>query len=282
MIAGVVGLGRMGSGIACRLAAAGQLGAVWDLQPIQMGAALVAPVSQMVHMADVLLFAVPTTAQIREALHGIAIPAGRIVVDLTTSDPEQGAALARDLQGRGVDYLDAAMSGGAQGAANGTLTLMVGGEDDTLARARPVLDRIATRIFHLGPAGRGQAMKLVHNAILHATYLANCEGLRMAERAGISAADAVAVLNAGNARSYVSEVRFPRDILREVPQAKSAVATLAKDLALAATMAGRLDAPSPYTQMTARLLAQACATGDPARDFGLLFREFDSLTEAPP
>jgi 3-hydroxyisobutyrate dehydrogenase len=119
---------------------------------------------------------VPTTADVRTALAGVEVPAGRVVVDLTTSDPLDGAALAADLAAVGVGYLDAAMTGGAQGAADGTLSLMIGGEAEVLARVRPVLERFASRLFHLGPAGRGQAMKLVHNAILHATYLATCEG----------------------------------------------------------------------------------------------------------
>jgi 3-hydroxyisobutyrate dehydrogenase len=276
-MAGVIGLGRMGAGISARLAAAGRLAAVWDLRPPEASPAPVLTVARMAEQAEFLLFAVPTTSDIQAALSGVDLPAGRIVVDLTTSDPDTGAALARSLAAQGVGYLDAAMSGGAKGAADGTLTLMIGGETAVLDRARDVLSTFAARLFHLGPAGRGQAMKLVHNAILHATYLATCEGLRMAERSGIDAETAVAVLNAGNARSYVSEVRFPRDVLKDVPSTQSAVATLAKDLALAAGLAEQLGAPAPYAQMTSRLLAEAAATGDPARDFGLLFREFDAI-----
>jgi 3-hydroxyisobutyrate dehydrogenase len=280
MIAGVVGLGRMGAGIAARLADAGVLGGAWDLRLPEAVPGPVMPVGQMAQVCEVLLFAVPTTADVRAALAGVEVPVGRVVVDLTTSDPLDGAALAADLAAVSVGYLDAAMTGGAQGAAEGTLSLMIGGEAEVLARVRPVLERFASHLFHLGPAGRGQAMKLVHNAILHATYLATCEGLRLAERAGIPAADAAAVLNAGNARSYVSEVRFPRDILKPEPSAKSAVGTLAKDLALMAGMAARMGAPAPYANMTADMLAVACQTGDPARDFGLLFREFDQVAEA--
>jgi 3-hydroxyisobutyrate dehydrogenase len=280
MIAGVVGLGRMGAGIADRLAAAGRLGAVWDVAPVGAAPAAVLPVAAMAGMVDVMVFAVPTTKDIRAAIDGVDLRAGSIVVDLTTSDPEEGAALAADLGRVGVGYLDAAMTGGAQGAADGTLTLMVGGEAEVLARARGLLDCFAAKVFHLGPAGRGQAMKLVHNAILHATFLATCEGLRLAERAGIDARLAVDVLNAGNARSYVSEVRFPRDVLKAEPSARSAVATLAKDLGLAEAMAGRMGAPAPFAAMTARMLQAACDAGDPARDFGRLFREFDAVAEA--
>jgi 3-hydroxyisobutyrate dehydrogenase len=276
-MAGVIGVGRMGAGIAARLAGVGRLASVWDSQPISASPAPVLPIAQMAKRAEILLFAVPTTGDIRTALSDVTLPRGCIVVDLTTSDPEDGASLAIELASRGVGYLDAAMTGGAQGAQDGTLTLMIGGEAENLDRARTVLECFATRLFHLGPAGHGQAMKLVHNAILHATFLATCEGLRMAERVGIDAALAVAVLNAGNARSYVSEVRFPRDVLKDQPSARSAVATLAKDLALAEGMAARLAAPAPYTQMTAQLLASAQGSGDPTRDFGLLFREFDGL-----
>jgi 3-hydroxyisobutyrate dehydrogenase len=280
MKAGVVGLGRMGRGIAARLAAAGRLGAVWDLRLPDVPPAAAMPPRQMAEAAEVLLFAVPTTAEIAAALDGVDIPPGRIVVDLTTSDPAEGEGLSRALGARGVGYLDAAMTGGAQGAAEGTLALMIGGEAEVLERVRPVLDCLATRLFHLGPAGRGQAMKLVHNAILHTTFLATCEGLRIAERLGIPAAEAVAVLNAGNARSYVSEVRFPRDVLKSEPSAKSAVATLAKDLALAAGMAARIGAPAPFAGMTAELLAAACTIAAPDRDFGRLFAEFDRMVEA--
>jgi 3-hydroxyisobutyrate dehydrogenase len=273
----LVGLGRMGRGIADRLAGAGRLVGVWDVMPRDGAPAPFLPPVALAGMVDVMLFAVPTTADIRAALQGVTLPEGRVVVDLTTSDPADGAALAAELAAGGVAYVDAAMTGGAQGAAEGRLTLMAGGDVATLARLADTFGLFAQKVFHLGPAGSGQAMKLVHNAILHATYLATCEGLRMAERAGIDAATATAVLNAGNARSFVSEVRFPRDILKPEPSAQSAVVTLAKDLSLAEGFARRLGAPSPYADLTAHLLSLAATTGDPARDFGRLFREYDDF-----
>ncbi len=278
---GLVGLGRMGRGIARRLDAAGLLAAAWDTAGGAFARAglsdAVAEAPPAAMAARVLLFAVPTTAQVRAALSGVALPAGTLVVDLTTSDPEEGRALAAELAAGGVGYVDAAMTGGAAGAEAGTLALMCGGEAAALAHAGPVLAAFAARIFHLGPVGAGQAMKLVHNAILHATFLATCEGVRLAERAGIAPARAVEVLNAGNARSYVTEVRFPRDILGGTHAAKSAVGTLAKDLGLAEGFAARLGAPVPYARLTARMLARAAAMGEPSRDFALLFPEFDAF-----
>lgn len=277
----VIGLGQMGRGIARRIAAAGALAGVCDALPAAVAEAGLGPdiptgtVADMAARADVLLFAVPTTADIRAGMAGVALNPRQIVVDLTTSDPAESRALAAALSPAG--YLDAAMTGGAAGADAGTLTLMVGGADDVQTRARPVLELIATTVITLGPAGAGHAMKLVHNLILHTIFLANCEGLRLAERAGIDPAAAVAVLNAGNARSFVSEVRFPRDILSGTMQARSRVANLAKDLGLAVDWAARLDAPAPFGRLTESILSQAVAQGMAAADFALLYLAYGDL-----
>ena len=203
------------------------------------------------------------------------------MVDLTTSEPETGRALAARLAERGVFYVDAAMSGGGAGAAAGTLTLMAGGAPEDMDRLAPVFDVIADRVFHLGPVGSGQTMKLVHNMILHTTFLATCEGLWLARAAGLDAAAAVEVLNAGNARSYVSEVRFPRDILSGAMACRSEVRNLAKDLAMADGLARALGAANPYGAMTAALLARAAGDLGMAQvDFSHLFPEFPRLVEA--
>ena len=103
----------------------------------------------------------------------------------------------------------------------------------------------------------------------------------MAERAGLDPAQAVAVLNAGNARSFVSEVRFPRDILSGTMQARSKIGTLEKDLGLAVDFAERLGAPAPYGRLTHDLLANAVAKGRGAEDFAWLYPTFDSLAGEP-
>jgi len=281
--AGLVGLGRMGRGIAGRLAANGHLGGIWDIEPERANAIAgqhhvsVGPPRDLVSDGcQVLLFAVPTSVDVETALRGLDAP-GLLVVDLSTSDPAHSSNLAQDLAARGIAYADAPMSGGAAGAEAGTLSLMVGAAQIDLQRLSPLLSTFAAKITHLGPAGSGHAMKLVHNAILHATFLATCEGLRLAERAGIGLAQAVDVLNAGNARSYVSEVRFPRDILSGTLAAQSAVGTLAKDLRLACDFAEASGAPAPFTALTSQLLGHAAARAPADRDFALLFVEFDDI-----
>ena len=282
---GVVGLGQMGAGIARNLDRAGILSGAFDINSkafAELGLSKNvrhASVAELCEIANVLLFAVPATGVIRDSLDGIAGRFGQTVIDVTTSNPAESQALATDLGAGGRHYLDAAMTGGAAGADTGRLTLMVGGRADVLAACRPVLDAIATEIFHIGPAGSGHAMKLVHNMILHSNFLANCEGLRMAERAGLDLDQAVAVLNAGNARSFVSEVRFPRDILNGTMNARSQVSNLEKDLGLAVDYAEQLEARAPFGALTRAVLAQAVSAGKADADFSWLFPAYEDLVD---
>ncbi len=284
MKAAVVGLGQMGAGVARNLDKAGLLSGVFDTNPTAFAKLGLsrdvghAPVAQLCTIADAVLFAVPSTSVVRRCLDGVAGREGQIIVDLTTSSPAESQALAADLA-PGRHYLDAAMTGGAAAADAGELALMVGGRADVVAVCRPLLDAISSKIFHVGPVGAGHAMKLVHNMILHSNFLANCEGLRMAERAGLDLDQAVAVLNAGNARSYVSEVRFPRDILSGSMNARSQVSNLEKDLGLAVDYAATLQARAPFAALTHAILAEAVFTGKSDVDFSWLFPAYEDLVD---
>ncbi|MDB4213504.1 NAD(P)-dependent oxidoreductase [Octadecabacter sp.] len=278
MRVGVVGLGQMGRGIAHNLEGAGLLGAVCDIDDAATGGFAARSLfgQDLVDACDVIMFAVPSTAQIANTISGCS-GANTLLVDLTTSDPALSAKLANDVAQRGFNYIDAAMTGGAAGADAGTLTLMVGGASDHFDTCQPIFDAIAKQIFHLGPVGSGHAMKLVHNLILHSSFMATCEGLRLARRAGLDVNAAVDVLNAGNARSFVTEVRFPRDILSGSMNARSTIANLQKDLGLAVDFAATLEGPAPYTALTSQLLNTARDRGQAQTDFSHLFRLFDDL-----
>lgn len=281
----VVGLGQMGRGIARNLDSHQVLVAANDVNKDAFAAADFsgrvrnADIAQMLSDVDIIVFAVPSTQQISQALAGHSSSNGQVIIDLTTSHPSESQALEADLQARGFWYLDAAMTGGAAGADAGSLTLMVGGPDRIVARCKPVFDIIASKVFHLGPAGSGHAMKLIHNLILHSSFLATCEGLRVAERAGIDVNQAVEVLNAGNARSFVTDTRFPRDILSGTMMARSQISNLEKDLGLAQQFGEQLDGKIPYTSMTRAILTEALAAGHAGTDFSHLFPLYEELVD---
>jgi 3-hydroxyisobutyrate dehydrogenase len=288
---GVIGLGQMGRGIAANLGRAGLLRAVFDIDPEASGRAGLAaevawlPPSEIGNTCGTVLFVVPASPQIESCLSG---PDGllaqradqQVLVDLTTSYPADTLRLARMAEQAGRAYLDCGMTGGAAGADAGTLTLMAGGDGEVIERARPVLETIAKRIFHVGPSGAGHALKLVHNMILHSVFLATCEGCRVAERAGIDLEKAIEVFNAGNARSFITETRFPRHILSGTFDGRSTVSNLAKDLGMAARFAREIGAPARYGPLTSALLDKAVENGMGRQDFTRLYQRIDELLEA--
>ena len=282
---GVVGLGQMGRGIARNLDRADILRCAHDLAGSMFAEAGLSaavgdvPPAEMAALCDVILFVVPASPQIESSLDGVlaASRPDQILVDLTTSYPADTLRLAEKARSAGRGYIDCGMTGGAAGAAAGTLTLMAGGDPDVMARVRPVLDAIAAKVFHVGRSGSGHTLKLLHNMVLHTTFLATCEGCLAAERAGLDLGAVIEVFNAGNARSFVSEVRFPRHILSGTFDGNSYVGTLAKDLGMAARYVAEIGAPAAYGPLTSRLLDEAVAQGLAREDFTRLYEHYEEL-----
>lgn len=280
----VIGLGNMGRGIARNLDRAGRLAAAWDVaEGARANAALSAdvalvPPSQFGRM-KFIMFVVPGSAQIAEMLPGL-LPRphdGETLIDLTTSHPaktKQNAAMAL---ATGRCYVDCGMSGGAMGADSGKMALMVGGADDAVAACKGVFDAIAGTVTHVGPSGAGHAIKLLHNMVCHTNFMVVSEAGRLAERAGIPIETAIKVFNAGNARSYISEQRFPNHILSGKFDGRSTVSNLAKDLAMADDFANEFGEANAYTALTARILAKAMEKGLGNVDFTKLYEEYEEL-----
>ena len=285
---GVVGLGNMGGGIARNFKRAGVPLMVWDVAPAARNAFMetagieIAPPGEMAAGCDAIFFVVPATPEITSCFEGndgvLAKAAkGLVVYDFTTSDPVATKKLAARATTHGIAYLDAGMSGGATGADAGTLTLMIGGDKAAFDRTRYLLDAIAKQIFHLGPSGAGHTMKLIHNMVCHTIFLATCEGGRVAEAAGIKLADMINVVNLSNARSYASEVRFPKHILSGKWDARSRVYNLRKDLTMAVGMADALHTKVPLGKVTRDFLDVAIDQGMTDTDYSRLYERFDEI-----
>jgi len=283
----VIGLGNMGRGIARNLDRAERLAAAWDIgdavrtkAQLSSDVALVPP-SQFGRLGFIL-FVVPGSAQIEEMMPGIlARPhEGETLIDLTTSDPANTKANAAKVRASGREYVDCGMSGGALGADSGKMALMVGGATDAVASCKPVFDVIAGAVTHVGPSGAGHTIKLLHNMVCHTNFLVVTEAGRLAERAGIPLETAIKVFNAGNARSYISEQRFPNHILSGKFDGRSTVSNLAKDLAMANAFANQIGEANAYTALTAEILAKAIEKGMAGEDFTRLYEQYDELVKA--
>ncbi len=188
--------------------------------------------------ADVVLTCLPTSAEVEALLGGAAgletgLAGGTLVLDCTSGDPATSRRIAARLAARGIAFADAPVSGGTNGAEAGTLTVMVGGDDATFARAEPVLQAFGRRIEHLGPVGAGHAMKAVNNALLAVNIRAFAEGFAALVKTGVPARRALEVLNASSGRSFVSEALAPERVLSGAFPLTFRLALLEKDVDIA-------------------------------------------------
>jgi 3-hydroxyisobutyrate dehydrogenase len=287
---GVIGLGNMGRGIATNLAKAGFSTVVWDVFPDalkrfeKMANVSVAEPAIMAAQCALIYLVVPASPEIDTLLkgkQGILANARKnlVLFDLTTSDPVYTKKLAKRSINKGVEYLDAGMSGGAPGADAGKLTLMVGGNRKSFTRTKRFSDAISEKVFFVGPSGAGHTLKLVHNMTCHANFLTLCQAGKMAEKSGIELADMIDVFNSANARSFISQERFPSHILSKKWDARSRVYNLHKDLNMAVTLGKKLKTDVSMGQGTLNFLTNAMATGMSEMDFSLLYRDFDKITK---
>lgn len=158
---------------------------------------------------------------------------GTIIADMTTTDPEYSKRIAKRLSANGIEYLDSPISGGALGAQNAQLVIMVGGKKEAHERCLPVFKPISQCIVYMGESGSGQSVKLIHNQLSFTTFFAVCEAVILGEKLGLSADAMIEVFNHGTARSFATEVRFPKFILADKFDMGVPFSTAYKDISLA-------------------------------------------------
>jgi 3-hydroxyisobutyrate dehydrogenase len=264
---GFVGLGDMGGPMARHVVGRGFPTTVADVRPdpvaalVSAGAKPAETPAEVAETADVIAVCVVDDAQAAAVVNGegglrAALRPGQVVVLHSSVRPDTAEALAAAVRACGADLLDAPVSGSRPAVEAAALTLMVGGSADALERARPVLDAYAGRIFHLGPVGAGQSMKLVNNIMLHLNHLVALEALRLATAGGIAEADAVEVVNASSGRSWVTETwGLIDDMLRDHPQAgtDAIVPLMSKELWNAVVVGRGLGIALPFTALGTQL-----------------------------
>lgn len=220
MSVGYIGLGDMGGALAKRLHLTHPLVA-YDLNRINLeqlvasGAKAANGLPDLAASCDVIFLCLPTSEHVQQVIFGAdglatALRQGTMIIDQTTGDPTQTRKMAAELSTRGIALVDAPVSGGAQGATAGTISIMVGASAELLDRARPFLDAISSNVFHAGDVGAGHVMKLINNMISGTQRLLSLEGLALAARNGIDPAKATEILSAGGARNAFLAESAPR------------------------------------------------------------------------
>ena len=223
MKVGFIGLGAMGRPMALHLQQAGHELFVWARRP-QSAAGLpatrCATPAELGRRCDVVFTVVTSSADVESIALGAdglceGMAAGTVLVDCSTIAPESARHIASELTKRGIDMLDAPVSGGEQGAINATLAIMAGGEAAVLERVRPLLECLGQRIVHIGPNGAGQVAKACNQIIMVAAIEAAAEAMRLAAASGVDCAKVRQALSGGSAASRVLDVMGERMVKRD-------------------------------------------------------------------
>jgi 3-hydroxyisobutyrate dehydrogenase len=281
---GFIGTGVMGSSMAKNLLSKGHTLAVFNRTReraralLDAGAAWCESPAEVARRSELVITIVGTPKDVEGIYRGPEgildnVAAGSLLIDMTTSDPELAAALAAQGKGRGVDVLDAPVSGGDIGARNATLSIMVGGEATAFERARPVLLAMGKTIVHQGPAGAGQYTKLCNQIAIASTMLSVCESMAFAKAAGLDPARVLESITTGAANSWPLSNLMPRALAGDY-EPGFAVEHFTKDLAIALACAERLGLSLPGMSLAKRMYDELAKAGSGAKGTQVLLRRY--------
>lgn len=278
----VVGTGRMGAAMAVRLAGAGHELVLFNRTrsraeevAAQTGARVAGTAAEAAAGASTVLVSLADDAAVSATYAGpgglaAGLESGAVVLESSTVAPATVRSLEPLVSGRGAVLLDTPVSGSVPVVQRGELTILAGGDQAALDRARPALDSFARRVFHLGPLGAGATMKLAVNSIVHALNQAVAEALVLAERAGVDRAAAYQVFAASAAGAPYVQYKQEAFLHPDTTPPAFSLALVAKDLDLITDLAGEAGARMDLTAAGRALVDEALAAGYGARDLSAL------------
>lgn len=267
---GFIGLGIMGHPMAGHLAKAGFTMTVFDtsaaaiehLRDVHPEVAAVDSPAEVGAAADIVLTMLPDgecVQQVATGPNGLVetMTAGSLLLDTSSAQPWLTLATAAALAERGIDMIDAPVSGAQWGAEQANLVFMVGGDAEGVARVRPILDLLGRAVFHCGPLGSGHIMKSINNTITAMTFLATAEGLALGKRSGLDPAAMNQVLNESTGGSWITQNHIPQRILSRTFDDPFRLELMLKDVRIAAELARQLGVSLPFAAHCESVYEQA-------------------------
>ena len=252
-VIGIVGLGNMGGRIARRIVSAGRDVMGYDADPGRITDAGVRPaqsVAEVARGADAVLLSLPDSPVVEavvlaeeDGLRAHGHP-GQVVIDLTTAAPSSTVRLHAALAERGIELIDAGISGGAAAAEAGTLTIMAGGSAGALERVRWALEPFSAKVFHVGETGAGHTVKLLNNFLNAISLAATAEVMVAARKAGLDLQVVLDVLNAGSGVNFATLNRFPHIVRGDYLEGGLTGRLMMKDVQLYVDHLASLGVPS--------------------------------------
>jgi 3-hydroxyisobutyrate dehydrogenase len=292
MQVGFIGIGVMGRPMTLNLLKAEHHVTIYarhpekpEVQEVLNAGAKLAPSSRAVAMAsDIVITMLPNSPQVEEVVagpNGILEGArkGLIIIDMSTIAPAVSQKLAQQASVLGAHLLDAPVSGGSQGAVNGTLSIMVGGDREIFDKARPVLEAMGKKenIFHVGPNGAGEVIKLVNNTLVGAIAAAIAESLVLGVKAGADVDMMAKVIGVSAGASWQLANQFPLRAFNGSFQPGFMTDLLHKDLGLALDLAAENAVPMAITALTRQMYEMARAEGYGREDYTSLMKVLEQM-----
>ncbi len=283
---GFIGLGTMGAPMVRNLMKHGHAVMVWARRRDAMAPLLAAGAGageSAAHVAaesDIVMTMVMDTRAVEEVVlgeHGIARGArpGSLVIDHSTIDPQGARRIAGELQARGVELLDAPVSGGGAAAEAGSLVIMAGGSPAAFERATPLLSCYAKSIVHIGPSGAGQVAKACNQICTIVNQLAAAEAMLLAERAGVDPLKVKEAMMGGFAASRMLDLQAPKMIARDF-DGKVESRLHDKDIHIVLDLARTLDIELPGSAAAAAVLRRLQQRGGARQDSAAIFTVLDA------
>jgi len=285
---GFIGLGAMGRGMARNLHKTGLLAGVWnrtrsraDELATELQVAAPATLAELAARCDFLVACVSADPDVLEVVDALqpGLRAGTVVVDCSTVSADTAREAAQRLAARKVAFLDAPVSGGVEGARDGTLAIMVGGPAEAFERARPVLAAMGRAVTHFGPTGSGQAAKATNQIMCAGIIQAVAEAMAFAKAEGLPLDKLIDTLGKGAGSSWYFVNRAP-NIVRGSYPAGFRVRLHEKDLKICREMAARHGVELPVVEATLAHYHQLVEQGHGDEDISTLFRLKDALFAA--
>lgn len=287
---GFIGLGNMGAPMAANLVKAGHKVSGYDINPAALsglkaaGGSVAGSAAEAAKDAEFVITMLPAGEQVREVwLHQGGLietvqEAKPLLVDCSTIDVESARTVTAAAAEAGLDMLDAPVSGGTVGAANATLTFMVGGSEAAFARGLPVLQAMGKNIFHAGGPGAGQAVKICNNMMLAINMVGVAEGFLLGQKLGLDWNKLHEITSTATSQSWALTSYCPAP--GPVPSAPSnhgyapgfMTALMLKDMRLSQAAAEATGSPTPLAAHALQFYQAAVDSGDGTKDFSVVFR----------
>ena len=284
---GIIGLGNMGTPMLVNLLKAGHEVKAFDLvaalceRASAAGATVTADAGSAVRDVEIVITMLPAGAHVRSVYTQSVfdnVAPGTLLIDSSTIDVATAREVGTMALERGLEMLDAPVSGGVGGAEAGTLTFMVGGPDSAFERGLPVLEAMGKTIIHAGGSGNGQVAKVCNNMILGATMIAVCEGFTMAEKLGLDKQKLYDICSTATSSCWALNNYCP--VPGPVPDSPAnrdyaagfTAAMMLKDLKLAQSAAHDAGVATPMGASAAAMYGMFCNAGNESFDFSAIIR----------